>query len=281
MVGKRSLNNVFKADPSPDGDIERGLQRSKITRFKDVVDMATAQNQKAKIKKQLTEGVDRMRLEKYRKSDEELKDIKSKRIRNFYEMQNERLDAWLEVDTIVMSMAEDILESMNPDRDRDGIAERNGALQGAGGRLDELLPKDAREERLQGEKNARWAINVCPCPCQKHLDHSNDHSGTGQCHCERASFGCQMPGCLLFFFTIFDCLPGRFSIRLAMHIDCVDNQQARSMADQSPEQAIPSGSSTTGADRYPCFFHYHGNCILASTSGVCAEAAAGWGEESC
>ncbi len=161
MVGKRSLTNVFKADPPPDGDIERGLQKSKFARFKDVVDMATAQNQRTKIIRQLTEGVDRMRLEKYRRSGEDLKSIKSKRFRNFYETQNERLDAWLEVDTLVMSMAEDIFESMNPDRDHDGFAERIGALQGVGERLQELLPKNAREERLQGEKNARWAINVC------------------------------------------------------------------------------------------------------------------------
>jgi Lon protease-like protein len=161
MVGKRSLTNLFSADPPPKGDVERGLQKPNVARFKDVVDLARAENQRSKIKQQLTEGIDRMRLEEYRKGKEELKEIKKKPVRRFYENQNERLDAWLEVDTLVMSMAEDILESMNPDRDRDGFAERNGALQGVGGRLEELLPEDAREERLRGEKNARWAINVC------------------------------------------------------------------------------------------------------------------------
>ncbi|KAF7510395.1 hypothetical protein GJ744_006674 [Endocarpon pusillum] len=160
MVGKRSLTNVFKPDSPPNGDIEHGLQKPKFARFRDVVDMVNAQNQRKKIKNQLTEGVDRMDLEKYRKSDEDLKSIKSKRVRNFYKSQNERLDAWLEVDTLVMTMAEDILESMNPDRDRDGIPEHDGALQGVGERLQELLPKEAREERLRGEKHAKWAINV-------------------------------------------------------------------------------------------------------------------------
>ncbi len=160
MVGKRSLTNVLQPNPSSNGDIEHGLQTPKFTRFRDAVDMVTAQNQRKKIRNQLTGGIDRWKLEKYRKSDEELKDIKSKAVRNFYKRQHTRLDAWLEVDTLVMTMAEDILESMNPDRDRDGIPEQNGALQGVGGRLQELLPKEVREERLQGEKYARWAINV-------------------------------------------------------------------------------------------------------------------------
>lgn len=160
MVGKRSLANVSQPDSPPNGDIEHGLQKPKFARFRDAVDMVTAQNQRNKIKEKLTAGIDRMELEKYRKSDEELKDIKSKTVRNFYKRQHERLDAWLEVDNLVMTVAEDILESMNPDRDGDGIPEQNGALQGVGGRLQELLPKEVREERLKGEKHARWAINV-------------------------------------------------------------------------------------------------------------------------
>jgi hypothetical protein len=160
MVGKRSLTNVVKADISPAGDIEHGLRKPKFARFKDVVDMATAQNQRTKVKKQLTEGIDRMELEAYRKSDAELNDIRSKQVRRYYESQNDRLNDWLEVDTLVMSMAEDILESMNPDRDRDGIPEQNGALQGVGERIQELLPTEAREMGLQSERHARWAINV-------------------------------------------------------------------------------------------------------------------------
>jgi hypothetical protein len=161
MVGKRTLTNDFNAnDPPQNGDIERGLQKPKFTRFKDVVDMATAANERTKIKQKLTEGIDRESLEKYRKSKEELKDIRSKQIRGFYERQNQQLDDWLEVDTVVMSMADDILDSMNPDRDGDGVAEQNGALQGVGGRIEELLPEDEREDRLRGEKRAKWAINV-------------------------------------------------------------------------------------------------------------------------
>jgi Cation efflux family len=168
MVGKRSLTNFDKADAPSAGDIEHGLRKPKFARFRDVVDMATAQNQRTKVKKQLTEGIDRMGLEAYRKSEAELKDIKNKQVRRFYETQNDRLNDWLEVDTLVMSMAEDILESMNPDRDRDGVPEQNGALQGVGERIQELLPKEARDKGLQSEKHARWAINVSQPP-----DHSD------------------------------------------------------------------------------------------------------------
>lgn len=44
-----------------------------------------------------------------------LKSIKNKKLRDFYERQNQCLDDWIEVDTLVMSIADDILDSMNPD----------------------------------------------------------------------------------------------------------------------------------------------------------------------
>jgi hypothetical protein len=46
MVGKRSLTGVFKAEAPAEGDIERGLQKPKFVRFKDVVDRVTAENQR-------------------------------------------------------------------------------------------------------------------------------------------------------------------------------------------------------------------------------------------
>jgi len=53
-------------------------------------------------------------MEQYRKSLVELKDIKDKKIRAFYEQQNERLNDCLEVNTLVTSMVDDVLDSMNP-----------------------------------------------------------------------------------------------------------------------------------------------------------------------
>ena len=42
-------------------------------------------------------------------------------MREFYEQQNERLNDWVEVDALVMAMADDIIDSMNPDADHDGV----------------------------------------------------------------------------------------------------------------------------------------------------------------
>ena len=45
----------------------------------------------------------------------QLKKIKKKKVRNFYEEQNERLNDWVEVDALVTAIGEDIIDSMNPD----------------------------------------------------------------------------------------------------------------------------------------------------------------------
>jgi cation diffusion facilitator family transporter len=57
-------------------------------------------------------------------------------------------------------MAEEVMDSMNPDADHDGNREREGRLQGAEERIDELLPEDVQEQRAKANKKARWAINT-------------------------------------------------------------------------------------------------------------------------
>jgi len=51
----------------------------------------------------------------------QIKKIKNKGLRKYYERQNERLSDWTEVDAIVTAVADDVLESFNPDPDYDGI----------------------------------------------------------------------------------------------------------------------------------------------------------------
>jgi cation diffusion facilitator family transporter len=70
------------------------------------------------------------------------------------------LNDWLEVDTIVEAMADQILDSMNPDADHDGIIDRPGGIQDVGGHIEELLPEEDRENRRRAARNARWAINI-------------------------------------------------------------------------------------------------------------------------
>lgn len=85
----------------------------------------------------------------------------NKKLRAFYEEQNRRIDDWLEVDMVVSSLADDILDSMNPvDTDHDGVAEDRGPLGISGESLEPFLPEDERERRRTTAKHVRWAINV-------------------------------------------------------------------------------------------------------------------------
>ncbi|KAL8779157.1 MAG: hypothetical protein Q9213_007083 [Squamulea squamosa] len=143
-------------------DLESAISSGrKDNRFRDVAHLTMSNEYHTQLKRKLTEDVQRGSLEKYRKSAEEIKKIKNKKVRQFYEAQNERLNDWLEVDTVVTSIADDVLDSMNPqDLDGDGVAEIRGALHHQGDRIHEMLPDDEREKRRKAERNAKWAINI-------------------------------------------------------------------------------------------------------------------------
>ena len=186
MVGKRDLarglsafsakDQLTNSNPRPvssRSDLESGLDsnvdgtangnakpRPRIWRFKDAVNTALEDKRREDLKKELLSPVDRHSLEKFRKSDEELKHIKNKKVRAFYEAQNERLNDWLEMDAIVMAVADDVLESMDPDPDNDGHRERSGGIQEVSGNIQELLPEEEREKRRKANKRAKWAINI-------------------------------------------------------------------------------------------------------------------------
>jgi hypothetical protein len=84
-----------------------------------------------------------------------------KRIRRFYEEQNQHLDDWLEVNAIVTALADDILESFDPrDDNGDGIAEGGGALQDTQGFVEPFLPDEEQEKRQKARKSATRAINI-------------------------------------------------------------------------------------------------------------------------
>jgi hypothetical protein len=190
MVGKRAwepLSRSYTANGSPtamrpwssgaatadseddhaDRDaVNRKTQSAKprLFRFRDVASSMIEDARREELKKQLIEGIVAERWEKYRKSQDEIKAIKNKKVREFYRGQNERLNNWLEVDTLVEAMAGGIFDSFDPDRDHDGIAERTGALQGLNEDIEALLPDDERVARRRGERNARLAINVGGSP---------------------------------------------------------------------------------------------------------------------
>ncbi|KAH7150282.1 hypothetical protein B0J13DRAFT_286375 [Dactylonectria estremocensis] len=132
----------------------------RIFQFQQAARTALEDARRMELKRALLHGIDRDGLEQFRKSDEELKKIRNKKVRAFYEAQNERLNDWLEVDAVVMAIADDVLESMNPDPDHDGDLERRGGLQEVEGNIGELLPEEEKTKRRKASRRAKLAINV-------------------------------------------------------------------------------------------------------------------------
>ncbi|KAI5367654.1 putative cation efflux protein [Septoria linicola] len=143
-------------------DLSNGVRGPKpgIWRFKDAARTALEDKRREDLKNKLLTQINHDELEQFRKSDEELKAIKNKKVRRFYSEQNDRLNDWLEVDAIVMAVADDVLESMDPDPDNDGTRERGGGIQDGAGNIYELLPEEEKKKRSKAEKRAKWAINV-------------------------------------------------------------------------------------------------------------------------
>ncbi|OAP62520.1 hypothetical protein AYL99_04725 [Fonsecaea erecta] len=162
MVGKRTLNTGKNQgdDHWREADVESGNGPRRFPRFKDAVEYVLDRRTTAALKEQLREGVQRGAFENARKSDKELKQIKNKKIRKFYEKQNATLNDWAEVDTIVLAMADEVMESMNTDANHDGIREREGRLQHVEEHIDFLLPDEVQKRRQKADRNARWAINI-------------------------------------------------------------------------------------------------------------------------
>jgi len=175
MVGRRNRNlypppqETQAGDQNGNGDLESGGQlgsktpkgqKPAVWRFRDAAHTAVGDKRREDLKNKLLHGIDRDGLEQYRKSDEELKQIKNKEVRKFYQAQNERLNDWVEVDAIVMSLADDVLDSMDPDPDHDGHNERSSGLNNVQGNIWEFLPEEMKEKRQKAEKKAKWAINI-------------------------------------------------------------------------------------------------------------------------
>ncbi|KAI9712855.1 MAG: hypothetical protein M1820_001477 [Bogoriella megaspora] len=175
MVGRRhrasDLSNGSNGSPKKQpSDVENGSAaahgigvRRRIAPkfgFRDAVNYEIAQQRRDSLKKALMEGIKERNLDKYRKTQTDLKDIKNKKIRKFYEKQNDRINDWAEVDSLVVELSDDVVDSFNPDADHDGIIERRGPLQMNEGELDEFLPEDEREKRRKDAWKAKWAVNI-------------------------------------------------------------------------------------------------------------------------
>ena len=158
MVGKRTLETAHNPPPRVH-DIESG--RPSVFQFRDLALTALEDVRRDRLKRTLLAPINTSaNLESYRKSPAELKRIRNKDVRRFYEEQNERLDDWVEVDAVVTHIADDVLESMDPDPDRDGDQERSGGIQHVQGNIGELLPHDEKMRRKRAARQASLAINI-------------------------------------------------------------------------------------------------------------------------
>ncbi|PVI02753.1 hypothetical protein DM02DRAFT_717216 [Periconia macrospinosa] len=146
-------------------DLEAGNPPNSILRprqrFRDAIQTTIHKGRAEELKKRLLEGVEHDALEKFRKSQAELKAIHNKKLRAFYEEQNHKLDDWLEVDAVVSALADDVLDSMAPqDLDHDGVAEDRGPLGISEESVECFLPEDEREKRRKSARHVKWAINI-------------------------------------------------------------------------------------------------------------------------
>ncbi|KAE8448497.1 hypothetical protein EG329_009378 [Mollisiaceae sp. DMI_Dod_QoI] len=162
MVGKRGITSNQKEAEYLQKDVEDRPPQDRKYRFRDNGILEPDDQRRVLFKKKLLESVEGSEyMQDFRKSNEQLKKIKNKKLRKFYEAQNERLDDWLEVNAIVKALSDDILESFDPrDDNGDGIAEGGGALQDTQGRVEPFLPEEEQEKRRVARRNAKWAINI-------------------------------------------------------------------------------------------------------------------------
>lgn len=121
---------------------------------------AEAANRRGQLKQQILAGVEKFDLEVYRKSEQELRAFKNKRVRAFYEAQNQKLDDWAEVDSLVESLADDVVDSTDPDADLDGDVDTDTPLYRTNHDLETYLPPEQRERRARSRQIARRALNV-------------------------------------------------------------------------------------------------------------------------
>jgi len=128
--------------------------------FRDNISAAEAECRRKELKDKVLAGVRDFNVEKYRKSDEELRSIKNKGVREYYEAQNQKLNDWAEVDSLVWSLADDVIDSTNPDADHDGVVDSNTPLNLAKNDLEAFLPSEEREKRARSKRTAKRALNA-------------------------------------------------------------------------------------------------------------------------
>lgn len=153
IAGVRDRGEDFKANLSRRPWWQQG--------YGDNASADEAEHRRKELKDKILAGVQDFNVKRYRKSDEELKSIKNKQVRAYYEAQNQKLNDWAEVDRLVWSLADDVVDSTNPDADRDGIVDNDTPLKLTSDDLEAFLPPEERKKRAKDRRIAKRALNVC------------------------------------------------------------------------------------------------------------------------
>lgn len=197
--------------------------------FKDDASAAKAEHRRGELKSKILAGVQDFNVEKYRKSDHELKSIKNEHVRAYYEAQNQKLNDWAEVDSLVWSLADDVVDSTNPDADHDGIIDRSTPLNLSDNDLEAFLPPEERERRAKSNRTALLALNVrlSSLIYATRLTHVLD-----QCIGKCAPFDSKNNRSNIHTFSVLNCFPHRLGFGLFVYNDYLDNKSPGQSEDE-------------------------------------------------
>ena len=110
--------------------------------------------------------------------------MNNKRVRAFYESQNQKLDDWAEVDGLVGALADDVVDSTDPDADLDGDINTDTPLYRTNHDVEAYLPSEQHERRARNRRVAGRALNVSTCRILWMGLREGDTFVLGQHHCQ-------------------------------------------------------------------------------------------------
>lgn len=226
------------------------------------------------LKRRILAGVEEFDIESYRKSDRELKAINNKRVRAFYEAQNQKLDDWAEVDGLVGALADDVVDSTDPDADLDGDINTDTPLYRTNHDVEVYLPSEQRERRARNRRVAGRALNVSTCCILRMWLWEGDTFVLGQHHCQHPAAHRQRHRCGIDTISGPDCLTCRFHVGCPVYCDHLGDEPSCSTEIQNAHPEIPCWTAAPRADWSSGLF-YPRNCIVRTDlAGIRGQIAA-------
>lgn len=269
---------ILQARESLPNDRLRSISRNQFERldktwftgrygFKDNFAAAEADRRRNKLKDKILAGVRNFDIEQYRKSDEEIQKILNTRVRAYYEAQNQKLNDWAEVDSLVWSLADDIIDSTNPDADHDGIVNSDTPLYSTDHNLEAFLPGDERTKRYSNARVARRALRVLHTQLCFNVA-ALTHQLIGQCVCQCSARCSEGHCCHIHAIAIAHCFFDGFSLGFVVHHDRLGNKPPGQSKNEDLGPDIPRGSAPAGTSWHPGILHPHDSIVPTNPTGV-------------